>query len=220
MAEPYLDMYNRSKSYLQKAAIKKAYIDVDVDAESFRMPNPQAERWLLNFSSTEIQRITEAEMKMVREALAWGQKNLKTHKETAKEIQKTIGLTDKQYGAWTKYRNKLIESGMKLLQVDKATARYYNRMLKYRAETIALTESHTATNRAWHDSVLDAVRQGAISSEEYEMYWLVAPDERLCDQCAAMAGATSPPHVQDFNGRGIPPLHPRCRCTTVVRRKR
>ena len=40
--------------------------------------------------------------------------------------------------------------------------------------------------------------------------WLVAPDERLCPECAPLAGA-----VWEAGSGRVPPLHPNCRCRRV-----
>ncbi|MEJ7762381.1 MAG: hypothetical protein WKF80_06270 [Thermomicrobiales bacterium] len=37
--------------------------------------------------------------------------------------------------------------------------------------------------------------------------WLVAPDERLCPECAPLGGA-----VWEAGAGRVPPLHPNCRC--------
>lgn len=37
--------------------------------------------------------------------------------------------------------------------------------------------------------------------------WVVAPDERLCPECAPLAGA-----VWEVGSGRVPPLHPNCRC--------
>ena len=216
----YNEMYNRSKVYLQKYAVKKEDVGIQIAPDSFTMANPAAEAWLLEWSASEIREISYQDMETIRAILANGQKLQQTYKQTAKMIRSVIGLNSRQATAVMNYRKTLEDSGKSTEKVDTMAKRYTEKLLRYRSETIALTESHTATNQAWSDSVKEAVRKGDISVTEYEMYWLVAGDERLCDACMALSGATSSLDIQDFNGMGKPPLHPRCRCTTVVQRKR
>ena len=216
----YNEMYNRSQIYLQKYAVKKEALSSTISPESFTMPNPAAEAWVLSWSANEIREITDQDMEMVRSIIANGMHQKLTYKKIAENLRQVIGLTGRQSQAVVNYRKALEDSGKKSELIDILVERYSNRMRKYRAETIALTESHTAVEEAWSDSVTAAVRQGVISPTEYELYWLVASDERLCPQCMALAGATSPPDVQLFKGHGIPPLHPRCRCVTILQRKR
>ncbi len=219
VAPAYNKMYDRSQIYLQKYAIKKAGVALEISEQSFRMPNPEAERWLQFYSATEVKNITESEFKMVRDVVTTGQKELRTNRETAKILQNTVGLTDGQFTAYNNYRNNLLKGGMKTAQVEKLSDRYYNKLLKYRSETIALTESHTATNRAWQDSIRNDVREGVFNDKEYEMYWIVTPDDRMCFQCSSQIGKTASVSEQNFSPSN-PPLHPRCRCTTGVRQKK
>ena len=216
----YNEMYNRSQIYLQKYAVKKEALSSTISPESFTMPNPAAEAWVLSWSANEIREITDQDMEMVRTIIADGMKQKLTYKKIAQNLRGVIGLTGRQSQAVVNYKKNLEDSGKPPEKVKSLVDRYAERMRKYRSETIALTESHTAIEEAWSDSVTAAVRQGIISPTEYELYWLVASDERLCPQCMALAGVTSPPDVQNFKGHGIPPLHPRCRCVTILQRKR
>lgn len=215
----YGEMYERSRLYLQKYAVEKAEQKFVFDPETFRMPNPEAERWLLQWSATEITNLARQDRDVVREVLSNGMKDKKTVKQIAKELKQVIGLNERQYVAWNNYRANLIKNGMSPARVETLSEKYYNKLAKYRAETVGLTESHTATNEAWSDQVRTMTREGTLDARRYEMSWLVTPDDRLCEVCQAMVGSTSSLEAQNFNGVGIPPRHPRCRCVTIIKRK-
>jgi SPP1 gp7 family putative phage head morphogenesis protein len=204
--------------------LKAAYQDMEkqglitkeagtLDYSSFQMPNPEAERWLLQYSASEITSITLKDKEMIQSILSEGQRLLRTNQETAKVLRNVIGLTEGQAKAVTNYERSLRESGIKDAQVEKLRERYYNKLLRYRAETIALTESHTATNQANVDYMREAQRRGAL--EGYHLRWLTTPDDRRCEQCMAMNGETGSIESGKAGGER-PPLHPRCRCVLIT----
>lgn len=213
----YNEMYKRGNLYLQKYAVKKEAVSFVVDENSFTMPNPEAETWLLEYAGTEITMLSSQDLKMVRAVLAEGQAQKWTYKQTAKVLARVVGLNEPQYKAWQKYTDNLKVSDSRREQLSQ---RYYDRLLKYRAETIGLTESHTATNRAWRDSVDRYVREGVLNDAEFQYYWLTAADERMCDICGGMSGETTPLTSRSFSTGEFPPIHPRCRCTAIVERKK
>lgn len=221
LKKSYGEMYNRSQVYLQKFAVTKADFSTDLDPELFTMPNPAAEAWLMTYSSTEIRGISQQAMDNIRQILTIGQREKQTYKETAKRIREALGLNSKQSTALSNYRNKLRESGKTDAQIDNLADKYSNKMLRYRSETIALTESHTSTNRAWSDSVREYVKDGTLDPKLYALYWLTAmTDKRACDVCKSLNGVEGDLETQTFNGHNAPPSHPRCRCTTIVKRKK
>jgi SPP1 gp7 family putative phage head morphogenesis protein len=213
-------MYNRSTRFLQKFVVKKEDLVLEFDPESFTMPNPQAEAWLMTYSGKEIRDISQQNLDNIRQILYRGQRDKQTNAVTAKQLRSAIGLNSKQEIAFNNYRNNLSRSGKTDAQIKTLSDKYYNKLLRYRAETIALTESHTATNKAWSDSVKEFVKDDLLDPNVYALYWLTAPDERRCPSCGAMAGTEADLTTQSFKGQNPPPLHPRCRCTTIVKRKK
>jgi hypothetical protein len=184
------------------------------------MPNPEAEAWLYQYSAAEIVEITLQERKAISYILGEGQRTGQTYKQTAKMLRTTLSLTDNQAKAVDNYYRKLRADGKTETQAMKLAEKYSNKLLRYRSETIALTESFTATNTAWSNSIRESVRNGTYDPREYELYWLTAPDERRCEICGGLAGSTADLNAQQFDGYGRPPIHPRCRCQMIVQRKR
>lgn len=214
----YISMYNTCLTFLQKTYVMKADFGIVIDEESFKMPNPKAEQWLMTYAAEEIRAITNTDKLVIRDILANGQKLGQPYKKTAKELSRVIGLTPSQYKAYNNYVTKLSSTGMKSAQIEKLAGKYYNKLLKYRAETIALTESENAVSRAWQDSLDQMVRSGYLKDDEYELVWWTAPDERRCEICGGLHNLTQPPSQAKWP-YGEPPVHPRCRCNTFIRRK-
>lgn len=220
LAKTYNEVYNRAKPFLQKYAVKKELISINITEESFSMPNPEAEAWLYQYAGKEIVEITLQERKAIQAILGLGQAELKTYKDTAKMLRTTLGLTENQARAVSNYYNKLRSQGRTEAQATKLAQQYHNKLLRYRSETIALTESFTASSEAWSNSLREASRDGTLDPAVYELYWLTAADERRCPICGNLAGATTTASSQNFDGYGKPPIHPRCRCQMIVRRKK
>lgn len=217
----YSEMYNRSQVYLQKYAVKKEDISIEIGPEYFTMPNPAAEAWLFTYAGTEITNISQQNLDNIRQILGRGQQEKQTYEQTAKQLRDALGLNSKQEIALNNYVNKLREAGKTEAQIQSLKDKYYNTMLRYRAETIALTESHSATNKAWSDAIRQAVRDDILDPNVYGLYWMAVPEKgRTCDPCMAMNGVEGDLEMQSFNGHRPPPTHPRCRCCTVIRRKK
>lgn len=85
-----------------------------------------------------------------------------------------------------------------------------------RAQAIAVTE----TTRAFAQGerlVQDELRRGGL---EMEMYWNASMDEKtMCDLCGALDGKPEREWAA-LGAHDAPPLHPRCRCFTTLRRRR
>lgn len=104
---------------------------------------------------------------------------------------------------------------LKADQIDSRVAAYERRLLKHRAETVAITEAARALNIgasvAWSNAF------GGVGSF-VRRRWIVAPDERTCTACietaATNAGGVLPnqPFATPYGPVAMPPLHPRCRC--------
>jgi len=75
---------------------------------------------------------------------------------------------------------------------------------RQRAELIASTEVTKAFAEA---NRLAYIESGVVD----ELEWRVAADERVCPLCAPLEGQRTSIHG-NFDGVGLPPRHPRCRC--------
>jgi len=64
-------------------------------------------------------------------------------------------------------------------QIDKMVDRYRQRVLTYRSETIARTESLTAVHQGVENMYQQAIDDGILDRDSMEQTWHTAPDERV-----------------------------------------
>lgn len=101
-------------------------------------------------------------------------------------------------------------------QIDTAVAAYRRKLIAFRAETFARTAAMQAANEANAVGWYEAIRQGAVPASEVRQFWVVSPDERLCEVCAPIpslnqAGVLLGEAFVTPNGPVLlPPLHPNC----------
>lgn len=148
--------------------------------------------------------------------------------ELRNNIKQNIGLTHNQEG-WVRnyyertYLSVPIEDfkdlDAKLAYVNKLTEKYRKRVLNYRAMNIARTESINMANEASWKYYDEAANRNIIIRDEFELVWIVTPDDRLCDRCRPLANMTCPIGGTFRNGKRCPTEHPRCRCIVICRRK-
>lgn len=121
---------------------------------------------------------------------------------------------------------RAITSGKPLTeeQIDKMVDAYARKYLKHRSETIARTESMRATNIGVQDAWRQAIETGKVGEDLIRRKWIVGHDERLCEVCSAVPGMNpkvgvkfAEPFSTDKGPVMLPPLHPNCRCTVVIR---
>jgi hypothetical protein len=108
-------------------------------------------------------------------------------------------------------------------QIDKMVAAYGRKYRKYRAETIARTESMRALNIGVQEGWRQAVMEGKVVEDLIRRFWKVARDERLCQICSPIPGLNKQgaklgvPFATPDGPRMLPPVHPDCRCHVFIR---
>lgn len=120
---------------------------------------------------------------------------------------------------------RAMESGKPLTpeQIDKMVGRYRDRLLAYRADNIAKTESLRATNQGAHLAWQQAVDTGAVDPNEVRRFWSTAGDERVRLSHRSIPKTNSEGVGMDEpfitpNGQVMyPPLGVNCRCVVVYR---
>jgi hypothetical protein len=187
---------------------------------SFNLRSPEAEKWIEEHAADRIKYINAAKKATIRQIVQHGFQEGLTSQEQSKLIREHIGLLPAHSRAVDNYRKNLLSSGMDSTSADKLTDKYRKKLLKYRADTIALSEGHTAANEGYRYTNKEALNRGIFPAGKYEQYWMVTRDKRLCPKCEAMGGVRADIDDGTFAGDGKgPPLHPRCRCTTGIIRK-
>jgi hypothetical protein len=184
---------------------------------SFDLKSPEAIAWLEKFCGDEIKYIDAGTKAGIRETILRGFQEGLSPNEQIKIIKQNVGLIPQHVQA---VRN--FEAGLEKLDMDEsarklAVDRYRQKLLKWRAGTIALTEGHKAANEGYREANRGAVKRGILSPDDWEREWLVTPDERLCPLCRPMSGKRAELPNGQFEGGGDgPTLHPRCRCTEIL----
>jgi len=183
-------------------------------------------RYIDEFASYKINNINKETFNAINELLAKSFRGDLTCDETAAEIRKFIGLNSRQLNALQRYEMQLRKEKFPEAQITKLVNQKRNEQLWYRAESIARTESMSASNYGNICAYKDMVERGVISKDKYQLGWMITPDDRLCSKCGMMKnkysaiggnfyneGATSNNEIRFLEH---PPLHPRCRCTTYL----
>jgi len=185
----------------------------------FDLLNPKVIDYINDHTGELIKQITDEQRKIVQDIIRRAFEEGGHPRKTAKQIKEVIGLTERQANAVNKLRQSMLEQGISVSKVEEAVSRYADRLRKYRAETIARTETLTAANKGQRLAWEQAVDKGYLDPAKYEREWVVTPDDLLCEQCAEMQGMRAPIGGVYPNGVEGPPLHPRCRCTEILVRR-
>lgn len=100
-------------------------------------------------------------------------------------------------------------------RIDIAVARYRQRMIASRAETIVRTETMRAVHAGQRERWRQLDERGALPITARRK-WMTAEDERVCTTCGPLNGHMTPLNEAYPGGFDGPPAHPRCRCTEVL----
>jgi hypothetical protein len=185
---------------------------------SFNMRSPEAEAWIEKYTGEQIKYLNAAKKATIRQIVLRGFQEGLTTDEQSRMIRQHIGLLPKHVIAVKNYRASLKDLDPTI--ADKLEAKYAKKLLKYRADTIALSEGHAAANEGYRAANAGAVQRGILNPDKWEQYWMITRDKRLCPKCEALSGARADLPDGDFKGDGRgPPLHARCRCTIGLRRR-
>lgn len=151
-----------------------------------------------------VSNITETTRETVIQAISYSIAAGRNPIQTARDFRAAIGLSPSQLSTVQNYRRLLEEANPEALyrglrdkrsdamvsravessnaldsdQIDNLTERYRQRMVKWRAETIARTESLRSINMGEYESILAAHNVGKIS-QYLRRFWIVSADERV-----------------------------------------
>ncbi len=201
-------------------------------------------RFVQQFSDSQ-RAVTRA---VLSEALQEGGSTL----EAARALQDSIGLTEHQQAAVESYRAAL-ERGSKAAldrvlrdrrfdrsvegatpddpltpgQIERMTERYRERMVAYRAETIARTEALSVLSEANYEATEQMIEQTGIDRSRVRRRWHATKDKRTRDSHRPMDGQEVGMDEPFESGAGVElwwpgdvnaPAEERiaCRCTTSV----
>lgn len=148
-------------------------------------------------------------------------RNDMTMSELVDVLVRTVGLDERYARAVDNFQNGLIERGTSRSAARGRAKQYANTLVRARAKTIARTETQRMLQLAQREAYERTMDLLGIPASAATVEWLTSDDEKLCEQCAPLNGETAPfDNTVWDNGDTYtygPPLHPNCRCTTVVR---
>jgi hypothetical protein len=185
---------------------------------SFTVVNPAAVYWAQNYAAQLVGGIVVESQDAIRGIISRAMAEGGAPRDTAQLIRHTIGLNQRQVSAIGNYRAGLVADGVDPARIERLVARKATRSLNDRALTIARTETMSAANHG-QQLLWGEMRSRGLLDPSMRKVFIAALDDRLCPRCAAMDGQT----VEVIGGRfaeesgataQMPPIHPRCRCTT------
>lgn len=184
---------------------------------SLKLTNEEAVLWAEARAAELVREVSVDTRKTLRQLATDGIRNGVPPRTTARLMRSHVGLTARM-SEWV--QRKPLEQ----------QAAYREYLIRWRAETIARTETIRAANMGQQFIWREAARQGLIDPATARRVWVVTPDDRLCSFCAPMDGqlvaleeefrsgeiATSK-GPRSLGSTLTPPLHPRCRCALALR---
>lgn len=107
----------------------------------------------------------------------------------ARELRGAIGLLPSHTQAVIRYRGMLEDRNVPPDVTDRLVGEYRGRLLNWRAEMIARTETMYAVHAGMMAGWTAQVRTGVLIPERTRIEWVVTDDDRLCPRCAPLDGA-------------------------------
>ncbi len=173
----------------------------------FNMLSYQASNYVQNYELNLIREISNKTREAIRQSINADVLAGNNPISTARNFRNTIGLTPKQEQAVRNFRNMLeegdsqtlkrklrdkrfdptikrsIDTGKPMSQtkVDAMVKRYRERYIKYRAETIARTESLRSISVGQYISTLQAVEEDSVDTDKLRRIWVWTNDKRTRD---------------------------------------
>lgn len=199
-----------------QAAMQTLPQQIGVDL-AFNLMNPEAVKFLDSYTFNLIRETTQQTRDSVQAVIVRAFREGGHPYEQARSIRDMIGLTTTQEVAVANYRSALEDGGASDLRnalgrslrdgrydrgllraireeqpvsperIDAMVDRYRERYLKYRAETIARTESIRASNKGQRELWRQAVEQD-LMSDDAQREWQASDDERQCEECGDLDG--------------------------------
>lgn len=144
-------------------------------------------------------------------------------RELGRLIRSSVGLTEKQAKAVSRFRDSLVEAGeLSRKQIEHQVQNYAGRLHRIRAERIARTELSWAFNQGGFEQMRQTVDAGgALEGAIVVKEWATGDSEKVCDHCGPLDGQTVgleetyPGATKRVPNSYTPPAHPGCRCTII-----
>lgn len=185
----------------------------------FDLVNPQSITWVREHAAELVTEVTDSTRLGIRSLVEIAFREGRAPRELARDIREVIGLHSRQVTAVQNFRARLADEGIAQETIDRRADRYAQAQLRSRAQTIARTETLTASNQGQLEVWGAARAQGYLDPATTKRKWLTTPDDLLDTEiCERMTdvetGLNEPWTLPDGRSVMIPTKsHPRCRCS-------
>lgn len=152
----------------------------------YSLNNPRLQGYLTNRTGALIVNLTDDIQKVVQDQIAFSFDSALTPRQVADQIVGSIGLYPQLQTALENYRTKLAEDGMDEDRVAQLSGEYEDRLLDYRAMTIARTETKAAANYGQLSVWEAGAEQGLLDPATTMKVWVT--DVEPCKICEPMDG--------------------------------
>lgn len=194
----------------------------------FHAQAPSVLNWIRQHGTEFVTASTIEQKQAIQVLLAHKMEEYYTVDELSRLIRPCIGLTKAQVKANLNYYQNIVNTlqkdhpRMTKASVQKkareAAAKYAEKQHRYRAMTIAQTETAFAYNRGADEGIRQAQEQNFIG--QVKKRWCTSGDDVVCSICQAFEGMEIEMDKEFpfkgrtlFAGQGlVPPAHPRCAC--------
>lgn len=179
-----------------KRGAKAAPLNLEFDAA-----NPAAIAWAERRAAELVVEIDVAQREAIRTVVVKGFDEGISPYETARLIRSAIGLTERDAAAVAK---RGLEQGLERAE------RYAGKLLRQRAQTIAVNEALTASNEGQRQLWQQAREKGLLTGAERKT--IIQSDP--CPICEQVTGEIV--GLDEAFSLGLPPFHVRCRCVEGI----
>lgn len=187
--------------------------------------NPLSVKWAEDKSSELVVAISDSSRLAIRQTVARALEQGLRADAMTDNIKQAVGLLEREEAAVERRRLLLLEQGFSEAKAKVGADKYAEELLTKRAMRIARTETIAAQNRGLLDKWKLADEAGELPA--VERVWVAPPisdnPNRPCPICIELDGKTAKlnePFESAVLGGTVdmPPSHPNCRCTQVLRR--
>lgn len=178
--------------------------------------NPRIREWIAGRTADNFVNLSRDSALNIQNAVTASLDRALTPRQVAARVKNSIGLLPQHAAAVERYRGGLLSGGMPSGKAEGLADRYADRLLDYRANMIAMTETRAATNFGQLAVVRQASDEGLVDRHTTGKRWIV--DGNPCPDCLEMSGSIVPIDSSWVMGDGsvvdFPPMgvHPNCYC--------
>lgn len=211
------------RSVFEKAGSVSAKLIENVEPFDFSVAeNPRALEYMAEQGGRLVREITGESQRGLRLALGRIRREGLGLSDSSKLIMQHVGLTERLSNAVQSFVSQRIVQGASSFKAARDGELYAKRLMTYRANNIARTESQYAASAGQAAAWQEAVLNGNVDANVAVEVWLTADDELAneCEICGPMNNQEVRLGDKFTTGTGEmvdgPPAHPSCRCSRAL----